>query len=618
MTEDTIMSILKVRVVITILVLLSLTCLVYSKSQSYIKEVLFSSKLTEEEKEDSITKLFFLQENAIKQLEFSNEIIFYAQKINSYNWLYRGNYYKGNSYFYLADADKAYDYYLRSLNIAVEHNILKGIDGLHIDLGSTYSMIGESKKAIQHYKKAIKFIKTRNDNLYLGYTYLNLIDEYQKTNNIDSVHYFLKKTDSIFSNLNDQLGLGYLFGNYAIIYGKQNKVDLSIKNFNLCKKELNALNRKNDINAFKIELAKVFNQKNNSILALVYAKKANSNAKKSNLNEQIRDSAKLLSEIYNKLENTDSAYYYQTQFINYNDSINNEETIRKLANLRAEYEISQKQNEIDILEKQKQITTIILVGVAVFLFAVLLFAFILHKNNRLIKEQKRELEKLNASKDKMFSIVSHDLRGPIHTLAGFSSMFYDMIVKKDTENLMEVTNMMEKSLGNVTNLLDNLLEWAVHQQGQVPFHPEVIDLNQELKTVAEIFSQSAKAKNISIELDLEENLKLTVDKNTFCTIMRNILGNAIKYTHEGGIVSMRSFSDDTGSIVCISDTGIGMNEEKVRNLFKPQDIKSTWGTAREKGIGLGLRLAKEFTELNQGNIDVVSVPGKGTSFNLTF
>jgi signal transduction histidine kinase len=410
-----------------------------------------------------------------------------------------------------------------------------------------------------------------------------------------------------------------------MFYAKTNRNKEALTEFEKSKKLFYEGGRIYNIVSFEIEMSKILLKTEKLNSAKEFALECYHEAYRAGLKEQIRDASALLSDINRKLGNFEEALHYQTSYINYKDSIKNEEIIRKMADLRTEYEISQKQMVIDLLEKKRSVTRAALITVLAILIVVFILAYLLHSNNKLVKNQRRklirqksDLQDINKAKDKMFSIISHDLRGPIHSIAGLSSMLKELVINEETGELLELTDHMNNSLENISFLLDNLLEWASNQQGYLVYNPGRFRLRDVFESLKEIFSNTARAKGVEIILEIDPKSEICTDKNFFSTIFRNLIGNAVKYTKAGDSITITCDNIPGRIRISVADTGVGIPKEKIPNLFELSDRNSTWGTANEKGIGLGLQLVHEFTLMSNGEIFVESEVGKGTTFQVVF
>jgi signal transduction histidine kinase/ligand-binding sensor domain-containing protein len=262
------------------------------------------------------------------------------------------------------------------------------------------------------------------------------------------------------------------------------------------------------------------------------------------------------------------------------------------------------------------------------LTAIILLIFVLFKSRvRQLEKQKillenmvamktSELNELNASKDKFFSIIAHDLKNPFNIIIGFSDMMKESIRLNDPATFYEYTDMINTSAVQTLRLLDNLLDWANSQRGKISFTPVSINLFELIKDEFLMIGDMAAGKNIELKSFVADKLTIVADKNMIRTILRNLITNAVKFTYKNGQVQVNGIIYNNQVEISVSDTGIGMSEETVARLFRIDANLSTRGTENEKGTGLGLLLCKEFAEKHNGKIWVESKEGKGSTFKL--
>lgn len=234
-----------------------------------------------------------------------------------------------------------------------------------------------------------------------------------------------------------------------------------------------------------------------------------------------------------------------------------------------------------------------------------------------LKENESRLLKLNATKDKFFSIISHDLRGPFNGILGFSNILVSQVKEKDYAGIEEYAEIIQSSAYRAMNLLTNLLEWSNSQSGRMEFNPEHIEIVVLINEVTELLNDSAIQKSITIIKDLPHNAVFFADKAMLATIIRNLVSNSIKFTNPGGEVKISASLNKDILLVTIADNGIGLNQKKLNDIFRIDKNTSTKGTLNEYGTGLGLILCKEFVEKHNGKIWVESEPEKGSTFYFT-
>ncbi len=238
-------------------------------------------------------------------------------------------------------------------------------------------------------------------------------------------------------------------------------------------------------------------------------------------------------------------------------------------------------------------------------------------NLKLISSENK-LKSLNSVKDKFFSIISHDLKGPLHTLTGFLQILIKYTSTFTEAELKEFAESMDLSVKRLLTMLENLLQWSRSQTGSIEHKPQNINLKILLEENVSLFLETAKNKNISLILEIDNQVDVRADKNMLDFILRNLISNALKFTRPGGEVKVSTVSDNEEfTQVIVHDNGIGIVPEDMKKIFQPDIHFSTPGTGKEKGTGFGLLLCKDFVEKNGGVISIESMPGIGTSLKFT-
>jgi len=243
----------------------------------------------------------------------------------------------------------------------------------------------------------------------------------------------------------------------------------------------------------------------------------------------------------------------------------------------------------------------------------------LTSNIQVIAEQRDQLEKLNTTKDKFFSIVAHDLKSPLYSLKSFSNMLIDHIDSLNKDEILNMSKRLRDSVDNTIKMADNLITWAMVQMEDYKFNEETIKVKDIISNICDVYQDVALKKGINVNCSVEDSLTITGDKNQIEFVIRNLVNNAIKFTHKHGFVSLTAKSlPDAQVQISVSDSGVGISDEFKRKLFSISKGQSTKGTNGEKGTGLGLMLSHEFMKLNGGQIDIESSLGKGTTFHTKF
>ncbi|SMD34188.1 Signal transduction histidine kinase [Reichenbachiella faecimaris] len=598
-------------------------------ADSLINEV-NSGRLSDSVKCILYNKIAFNSSSPDQTIHYSELGLELSEKINLQKQIALSYLYLGDGHRLKGDLTKAIESYLKS---AEKYSSLEEVIGestAYSNLGNVYLAEGNYENSKIYFHKAIEIFRKEKDSTRLATTLLNTGELYREYHILDSALIYFQRSKVIFKNLNYPIGTAYNLGNIGLVLAEKGADNQAEENMNQAIAILEELGDRYPIAVYQNSLADIYAKRGEYNKAVKYARSSLNIGVEEGLKEQIRDASLKLSELYKSAKSSDQAYIYLKQYITYRDSINSEETIRKMADLRTEYEVNKKQVEVDLLSKQAKLNRIIAWS-AVFIIALLLVLTvallkiyrikdravrIVRQRRRVIAAQRNKLDEVNKTKDRFFSIISHDIRGPISNFQGISGLINVLADSNDVDGLRQLGSMMEASAKEVSELLDNLLEWALSQEGRIPYYPQEVSLRETCQSNLNIMLNLAIAKNIDLIGHLPNDVILLVDKNSVSTIIRNLLSNAIKFTPEQGNVMLSIAEEDGFGIIEVKDSGIGISNEKLENLFSLKGTRSQWGTKGEKGIGLGLLLVHEFVELNNGRIEVESEEGKGTVFKV--
>ncbi len=234
--------------------------------------------------------------------------------------------------------------------------------------------------------------------------------------------------------------------------------------------------------------------------------------------------------------------------------------------------------------------------------------------NRQLAESEKRLQELNATKDKFFSIISHDLKNPLSTLLTISDVLVNYRDESGPDHMKQGLQEMHGSLREIHVLLENLLTWSKSQRGKLDFHPVLFNLSNVLQETMNLYRVPASEKDIHLEGAFPEKLQAYGDREMIHTVVRNLVNNAVKFTEKGGRIDLEAALEGNLVIVRVKDSGLGIQASDLERLFRIDEKVKTRGTAGEQGSGLGLILCREFIEKNQGSLHVESQPGKGSIF----
>lgn len=329
--------------------------------------------------------LFKLSFNEVRDLQLSlkyaEELVKLAEKNKNKQYLHRGYFQIGNKKRLFGDLEEALDAYFKSAEAAQSFNYIKGVGNAYGAIADIYSMSDNHENARLYYNKAISILRQSKDSISLASAILNAGDEYRISELYDSAFVYFSESEIIFEKLDYKIGMAYSLGNIGMVYEKLGENDLAEKNINDAIQILEKFEDYYPICVYNITLCDIYLARGDRKTALEYALNSLSLAEKNGLKEQIRDANLKLSELYEKFGNPGESYKYYKNYILYRDSINNIKTVQNLANLRTNYEVSQKQSEVDLLSQQKKnqrtilISLIIILGLSIIILATLFWYY---------------------------------------------------------------------------------------------------------------------------------------------------------------------------------------------------------------------------------------------------
>lgn len=567
-------------------------------------------------------------------IKYANQALFYAQKNNDSNQIGLAYSHLGIAYEIKSDYPHALMNYYKSLEVIEKSGDTKELISLYNNIGLIYINLKNYKQGLIFYNKALQLSylskKERNISLLLN----NIGDVYlQKKEYVKALNYFYKAL-IINKKINEVNGIGINLTNIGISY-------INTKNY---EKGIEMLNK--SISNYGDD-SNLYNSYNNYELGRAYSLMSEDEKYASEKDQYIDKSIELLEEVlqvfikYNSLKDIQDTNFYLYKgykskgnievalscFEKYSaikDSIFSNDSEKKLANLEFQREIDQRDQRIEIQtlkinsDSRKFYLLVMAASTAAVLLGLFLFLYISkRRNNELLQEKNKLISEINNQKDKFYSIIAHDLRGPFNGFLGLTELMADDIDILTPEEIKYSARNIKSSARNLLNLLDNLLEWSRMEQKLIPFDPEEHSLKPIiLDSIVTIYNTAAN-KKIEIHSEIDPHLTLYADKNMFQAIIRNLVLNAVKFTKKNGTIHIQASEDVNDIIITVKDSGIGMNPKIIEDLFKIDKKNNRTGTENELSTGLGLLLCKEFIDKHNGKIWVESEEGKGSTFYIS-
>jgi signal transduction histidine kinase/tetratricopeptide (TPR) repeat protein len=580
--------------------------------------------------------------NAIENYIFSLEI---TKTINNENALALIFNSLGNIYHEISSYEEALKYFLDALAIYEKNNDKSGISMIYNNLGIVYQSLKENDKALNYYEKSLEMDRAADYKEGVASALNNIGTAYdEKGDKVKALEYYNQALE-INKELDLKDGIATALNNIGLIYLDLGEYEKAYENLWESTKLIKEINDLYDLSNSYNNLANLFLQQKQYNEAKNYLGLASELAKKLNSKEYLAESYELYSKLFTEQNDYKKAMEYFKLYSEVQDSIFERASNNSMAEMKIKYEtefletenkILKKDNEIHLLELQKQKNQKkYWIAFSILIFALAGLGFnqvrLKKKTNTLLKSKNNQLneandklvlsennlKELNATKDKFFSIIAHDLKNPFQSLLGFSETLSTQIDKLEKNDIVEYSRLINESSQNLFNLLSNLLQWAKSQLGNVNVSPSDTNLYDSLDDVLSFLEITANKKKITITNKVPEEVVIFADKHIVSTLLRNLISNAIKFTNIGGEIIISSAKTEKEVSISVKDNGKGISEENLKKLFRIDQEYSTKGTENESGTGLGLILCKDLVTQSNGEIFVESILGKGSNFKFT-
>ena len=582
----------------------------------------------------------------------------------------------GNVYYTQTKFGPAMEYYTRSKEISEKTNDVKNT-GLELNsIGNIYKDLGDYSLAIQYFLNSLKLLEKEKDNEDIPVTLTNIATVYSTMGDYTQALDYIHKSIALDIATGNEAGRLYNIVNIGVINGEKKDYKSALTAFNEGLHLADSLHdpywkttcQANIAEAYYFlgDYDEAFRKYTEALEAAKKIKEISTVAgsenglgnlfiKKGQITEGIKhllaafgivaqigakepmfEIAHDLTDAYEKNHDYAHALQYHKIYFDLRDSLFNEKSDKRIQQLQFDYELGKKENQIQLLEKNKAIEQSRIEKQRVVLWALIsgvalliIIVIILYGSRKQIKkskdnilkqkgeiqEQARKLEELNRFKDKTFSVLSHDLRGPLNGVAATMAMLDGNVISANEFALLMPE--INEQIGALNILVDNLLNWAKsYIQGQTTALPETTSLCNMARQNIKLVQNVADKKQIAIQNNIPDPAIIFSDPGQTDIILRNLLMNAVKFTNHNGTITLAAVPVGDMMKMTITDTGVGMTQEQIKKLFAPIAGNSTYGTDGEVGTGLGLLLCYEFIKANNGSISVTSELGKGSTFTI--
>lgn len=585
---------------------------------------------------------------ALRLIE-QNEL--YAKKPLALNYL-------GVIYRNLGDYKEALSYFSRALDAARKFNDKLQLGHAYNNIGSLHRLMGNGSLAIEKTFKGLKIFEELKDSNGIAFCALNLGVLYSNQKNyakaieyiqrvidirkriadkpgeltaqlrIAEVYFELREYDKAYSiylytleenkKRNEEIGMAFAYGGISTIYFTRGDFKEAL-NYRLKSLEINSkINQNVAIISDYCQVALIHARLNDFASGKTYLDKAVALAatiKSFYFSFTVFNTA---SQFYGLQQDFKNAFNYSRLAAEMKDSIRALEGLEKSAQIEAVYRNEQSEREaelaqIQLANKEQETTYLYLIIIVVFgLFVFVVYAY------RQKRKLNNELSEINRFKDKLFRVIAHDLKNPFFVVLGYSEMLLDDFdTLTDDEKLNFVNNIKHVTVNNY-QLLENLLEWSQSNLKIIQPKFEEVNISALTQKTLDLFKHSAKMKMIELTMDVPKDMVIKTDRNLIYSILRNLLGNSLKFTNKEGKVSLKWFENSDSINLEVEDNGIGMNTLILQDILENKNINRTKGTDGEGGSGIGLSLVYEFVHKLNGDIAISSTEGKGTKFSIIF
>ena len=540
---------------------------------------------------------------------------------------------------------KALTHYQEALKLTNETNSPLNKSLILNNLGVINEKLEMKLIALNNYQQALE-ITNELGRAHLSALYINNIANiYIEQEKYEEALQFIEKGLAISEESGDKRTIIFLITSKGKAYLKTSNFDLAIECYNQAFNLAEEIGIIDNILDIKIGLGTAYFQKGDFNEALTILTTTIREAEKSDNKKIIKEASEIKAKIHYSKSEFKKAYTCIKLSNEMADSLSKSKIVKQFTQMEMQYEFDEKQHKADLnqqkinlennqrLERQKLLLIFLISGFIIIVpLLFIIFRNYRHKQNlylqlgrnfNRIKDQKQviednntDLKELNATKDKLFSIIAHDLTSPFNIILGFSEQLSAQYDKMDEAKRKHYVEEINISSNKAYKLLKNLLTWSRSQGGGIEINKTNHQLSKFIKESIEVYLPLAIRKNLTVNNEIPEDIMVSADELTMKAVFGNLFNNAIKFTHKGGSITFTAKSHVHYTEISVEDTGVGIPRNKINKLFKVSKNISTVGTNNEKGTGLGLVISHDFVSKNDGVLNVVSRSGKGSKFTI--
>ena len=548
---------------------------------------------------------------SLEMHELANNLKGVAQCYNNISLILKvqGNYPEALEYLFKAQKIKE--------ELGDDYALING----YSNIASIYTRDDDFKTAINYQLIALDIAKRNGFQSQIADTYNDLGNLYYRINLLDSSQLLFENGRKLSLEIKHKDILSYSYVGLGRVFLKKQEYTQALENFEKALVLRRELDKKREIASALLLLGECQYELKHNAAALTLCQEGIELGEEIKALQIQQRGSELLSKIYRQRGEYKKALDQHVLFKQLSDSLKSERNTREITRLEASYEYDKKEAELKqeqaekefVLQQQNQRNLIAFISGGVIILLIALFIYIQYRQRN---KYAKKIEETMASKEKLFSVIAHDLKSPLSAFSSMSSTLAENIDAFQKEQVVTYLKKFEKSSQNLSELLNNLLQWSMSQTGSLSVHPETLDIKQAMENAVKPLTDLAESKGVKLSIESDE-LKATADSKMVETVIRNLVSNALKFTEKGGEVNVSSKQEGNQVFISVKDSGIGMDMEEASRLFNVKYDPSKIGDHEEKGTGLGLILSKELVEKNLGIIGVDSKKDKGSTFYFT-
>ena len=512
-----------------------------------------------------------------------------------------------------------------SLDLYRKINDLVQMGNAYNDISIVYAMSDDYEKSLEFFKKALGVFRKADDSQGISYALNNIGIVYEELGQDSLARAYYIESLNIKEQNSDTYGIGQAYVNLANIMQNYELYDESITYYFKADSAFSIINDQHASIRNYVHLADAFLQMLEYNEAWKYAYKAYNLANEYKFDLFKQDALQAMVEIKEATSDYKAAFEYQKEYQLLSESLANSQKLAAVEELKAKFDVEEKDREIQLLRSQKlldqaqndrqQLANYLLVVSVIFMVivAVLLGWGYLHnqKKNKILIE-------LNREKDQFISILSHDVKGPLNTLKGFSSLIAQGSSQISKEELAYFGDKINHSIDHLLKLVNGILEWFFSKRSTGALNPQELEVAVLIDDVVKLYELTADQKNVKVTNNADPKATCLADKDALLAVLRNLLSNAIKFSKKGDSIKFTTIQSTVKHLkILITDSGVGISKADLPHVFEYSKKKVRMGTDSETGSGLGLALSKELIETSGGELNVESEEGVGSQFSIT-